>query len=114
MKYAWISIYAPVNVKNGKGREKKREFWDEVNDCLGMFEEGRRMIVFGDMNGRVGNTELAGVVEKWGVEGVNDNGEHLVDVCTERGLFLANTFFQHKMATDARGEGGRMGEKRRA
>ncbi len=32
-----------------------------------------------------------------GVEGVNENGEHLVDIWTERGLFLANTFFQHKM-----------------
>ncbi len=29
--------------------------------------------------------------------GVNENGEHLVDVCAERGLFLANTFFKHKM-----------------
>ncbi len=31
-------IYAPVNGKSGKGREEMREFWDEVNDCLGMFE----------------------------------------------------------------------------
>ncbi len=31
------------------------------------------------------------------MDGVNENGEHLVDVCAERGLFLANTFFQHKM-----------------
>ncbi len=74
-----------------------REFWDEVNDCLRMFEEGRRIVVFGDMNGRVGKNELAGVVGKWGVEGVNENDEHLVDVCTERGLFLANTFFQYEM-----------------
>ncbi len=36
------------------------------------------------------------MVGKWGVEGVNENGEHLVDVCTERGLYLANIFFQHK------------------
>ncbi len=28
---------------------------------------------------------------------MNENGEHPVDVCTERGLFLANTFFQHKL-----------------
>ncbi len=28
---------------------------------------------------------------------MNENGEDLVDVCAERGLFLANTFFQHKM-----------------
>ncbi len=25
-------------MKSGKGREKIREFWDEVNECLGMFE----------------------------------------------------------------------------
>ncbi len=61
-----------------------------------MFEKGR-IVVYGDMNGRVGNSELAGVVGKWGVEGVNENGEHLVDICAERRLFLANTFFQHKM-----------------
>ncbi len=58
-----------MNVKSRKGREVMREFWDEVNDCLGMFEEGRRIVVFGDMNGRVGNTELAGVVGKWGGRG---------------------------------------------
>ena len=45
---------------------RRQEFWDEVNDCLGMFEEGRRIVVFEDMNGRVGNSELAGVVGKWG------------------------------------------------
>ncbi len=41
------------------------------------------------------------------MEGVNENGQHLVDICAERGLFLANTFFQHKMIhryTWARGD----------
>ncbi len=28
---------------------------------------------------------------------MNDNDEHMVDDCAERGLFLSNTFFQHKM-----------------
>lgn len=48
-----------------------------------------------------------------GKEGVNENGEHLVDICAKRRLFLANTFFQHKMIhqyTWRRGEDG--GEKR--
>ncbi len=40
---------------------------------------------------------MAGIVGKWRVEGVNENGEDLVNVCAERGLFLAITFFQHKM-----------------
>ena len=28
---------------------------------------------------------------------MNENGEYLVDICAERWLFLANTFFQQKM-----------------
>ncbi len=28
---------------------------------------------------------------------MNGNGHCLVDICAERGLFLTNTFFQHKM-----------------
>lgn len=31
------------------------------------------------------------------VDGINDNGQYLVDVCAERGLFLGNSFFQHKL-----------------
>ncbi len=114
VKYAWICIYAPVNVKSGKGREKLREFGDDVNDCVGMFETGRTIVVFGDMNGRVGSSELAGVVAKWGVEGVNENGENLVNICAERGLFLANTFFQHKMIHRYTWRRREDGEKRRA
>ncbi len=47
------------------------------------------------------------MVGKYGVEGVNKNGQYLVDICAERGLFLPNTFFQHKMIhryTWARGD----------
>ncbi len=31
------------------------------------------------------------------MNGVNENGQYLVDICAEKGLFLANTFLQHKM-----------------
>ncbi len=49
------------------------------------------------MNARVGSTEIGGVVEKCGVGGVNENGQYLVDICAEKGRFLSNIFFQHKM-----------------
>ncbi len=52
--------------------------------------------LLGGMNSRVGSTEIGGVVGKYGVEGVNENGQNLVDICAVRGLFLSNTF-QHKM-----------------
>ena len=47
------------------------------------------------MNGRVGNSEVVGVMGKCGVDGVNENGECLVDTCAGRGCFLANTFIQY-------------------
>ncbi len=64
------------------------------------------IFLLGDMNVRVGSTEIGGVVGRYSVEGVNENGQHLVDICAERGLFLSNTF-QHKIIhryTWARGD----------
>ncbi len=57
---------------------------------------GEYVFLLGNMNARVGSTEIGGVVEKYGVDGVSGNGHNLVDICAERGLFLSNTF-QHKM-----------------
>ena len=41
------------------------------------------------MNERFGNSEVAGVVGKCGMEGVNENDECLIDMFVERRLFLA-------------------------
>lgn len=43
----------------------------------------------GDMNGRVGNSEVAIAAGVWGVEGINENGKHLLDICMERGLLFS-------------------------
>ena len=97
IKYAWVCVYAPVNKRSGKGRAEMEKFWNDLNECLKKIGKGRRVVLLGDMNGRVGNNEIGSVVGKWGVDGVNENGEYLVDTCAERGLFLTNTFFEHKM-----------------
>ncbi len=41
------------------------------------------------MNARTGSTKVEGVVGKFGVDGVNENGQYLVDICADT--------FQHKM-----------------
>jgi len=74
-----------------------KKFWEELGECLKSFENGRGIFLLGDVNAKIGGEEIGGVVRKWGVEGVNENGEYLVDICAGRGLFLTNTFFQHKM-----------------
>ena len=40
--------------------------------------------MLGDMNASVGNREVYRVVGKYGVPGVNENGERLVEVCSKR------------------------------
>ncbi len=80
-----------------------------MNDYLGRFEKGRRIVVFGNYEWK-GRKQLAGVVEKWRIEGVNENSEPLGNVCAERGLFLTNTFFQHEIIH--RYTWRRIGEKR--
>ena len=36
--------------------------------------KGNKIVLIGDMNGRVGNREIASVVGKWGMDKVNKNG----------------------------------------
>lgn len=44
--------------------------------------------MFGDMNAKVGSVEIGCVFGKWGVDGVNENGQNLVDVYARKGLYL--------------------------
>ena len=90
-------MYVPVNARSGKGRVELRKFWNYVNECSVNIGRGSRIVLIVDIRGRVGNSEVAGVVEKWDMDAVNVNSEYLVDTCTERELFLANTYFQQKM-----------------
>ncbi len=97
VKCAWVFVYAPVNEKGMKHKMKLEKFWEDLCQLLKKFENVRRVFLLGDKNARVGSTEIGGVVGKYVVDGVNENGEYLVDICAERGLFLSNTSFQHKM-----------------
>ena len=49
------------------------------------------------MNAKVGNREAYRVVGKYGVQGVNENGERLVEVCSKRRMSIGNTWFQKRL-----------------
>ena len=49
------------------------------------------IIVLGDMNAKGGDHEREGVTGKYGVSGVNENGERLVEMCAERRIIIGNT-----------------------
>ncbi len=94
---AWVivCVYAPTNDRDERVKD---EFWENVEVCLDMFKGNERVILIGDMNGKVGDVPVQGVVGQWGVPATTDgNGSSLVDLCAGKGLLIANTFFKHKM-----------------
>lgn len=73
------------------------KFWEELVQCLKWVKTERRVFVLGDMNVNLGSTEIGDAIGKWGVDGVDENQQYLVDINAEKELFLANTFFKHKL-----------------
>nr|XP_053656735.1 uncharacterized protein LOC128705613 [Cherax quadricarinatus] len=67
-----------------------------LSECMGSFESSVRVMVVGDFNAKVGKNVMEGVVGKFGVPGVNVNGEPLIELCVERNLVISNTYFMKK------------------
>ncbi len=79
-------VCAPVNEKRTKGKMKLEKFWEDLGQLLKKFENVRRKFLLGDMNAKVGSTEIGGVVGKYGVDGVNGN-------VLKGGCFFQTPFF---------------------
>ena len=62
------------------------------------YKELQYVVVLGDLNARVGDGEVEGVVGKYGVPGENESGERLLDMCmcVEQELVIGNSFFKKK------------------
>ena len=51
---------------------KRDEFWNELTRCVDGLSTRNYVVVLGDLNARVGDGELEGVVGKYGVSGENE------------------------------------------
>lgn len=89
-----VGVYGPGMERSENEREV---FWESLNECLSTFDDNERIVVLGDLNAKVGDRGVDGVIGKYGVPGVNENGERLVEVCIERRLSVGNTWFQKRM-----------------
>ena len=52
------------------------------------------VVVLGDLNVRVGNVVIEGIVGWHRVPGRNESGERLVEMCAEQELVVGNTWFK--------------------
>ena len=91
----WIlgSAYGPGCERS---EEERDEFWNELTRCVDGLSARNYVVVLGDLNARVGDGEVEGVVGKYGVPGENENGERLLDMCVEQKLVKGNSFFKKK------------------
>ena len=93
-KIVIVGAYGPGMEKSENERET---FWEMLNECLSRFRENKRIVQLGDLNAKVGDQERVGVIGRNGVPGINQNGERLLEMCTERRLIVRNTWFQKKL-----------------
>ena len=50
------------------------EFWNELSECVGSFGRNESVVVLVDLDARVGNEVIEGIVGRHGVPGRNESG----------------------------------------
>ena len=92
-RWVFVSVYGP-----GKDRENKemQEFWIDVEECINGFDRNENVVVLGDMNARVGSVAIPGIIGEFGVDGVNESGERMLEMCNECGMSVGNTYFMKR------------------
>ena len=58
-----------------------------------VFGRNESVVVLEDLNARVGNDVIEGIVGQHGVPGRNDSGERLLEMCAEQELVVGNSWF---------------------
>ena len=86
----FLSAYGSGSEKN----EKIVEFWNELCECVGSFGRNESVVVLGDLNAKVGNEVIEGIVGRHGVPGRNESGERLQEMCAEQELVVGNSGFK--------------------
>ena len=59
--WAFVSAYGPGSER---GDEEREDFWSDVEECLESFGPEVKVVLLGDLNARVGNEIVEGVVGK--------------------------------------------------
>ena len=89
-----ISVYAPTLVSSG---EQIMSFYHALRTLITSIPKDESIVVLGDFNARVGcDSETWSSLGPHGIGKVNDNGLLLLQLCTELGLAITNTFFRQK------------------
>ena len=85
-----ISAYGPGSEMS---EEEIEEFWNELSECVGSYGRNVLVVVLGDLNAKVENEVMEGIVGRHGMPGRNESGERLLEMCAEQELVVGNSWF---------------------
>ena len=91
-RVVFVVVYAP----SGKNVKEIDAFWVGLDRVISGLGRGEAVIVLGDLNAKVGKVVVERVTERHGVGERDENGDRLVDLCSENGLVVGNTLFEHR------------------
>ena len=94
-KLTVIQCYAPTNDKE---EEVKQEFYDQLQSIKNSVPKHDICLVIGDMNAKIGTdrTGMENAMGHFGIGTRNENGEHLLEFCSNNDMVVGGTLFQHK------------------
>ncbi|KAK2896145.1 hypothetical protein Q8A73_015633 [Channa argus] len=90
-----VSGYAP---QVGCELEEKEKFWSELDEVMQSIPRGERVVIGADFNGHVGegNRGDETVMDRFGVQDRNAEGQMVVDFAKRMEMAVVNTFFQKR------------------
>ena len=90
-----VSVYAPTLYAP---QEIKDTFYDQLQRVIENIPHQEQLILLGDFNARVGSDHESWPIclGKFGVGNLNENGQRLLELCTQNNLCVTNTFYQTK------------------
>ena len=91
-----VSVYAPTLTSED---HVKDEFYDRLNVTLNRIPVDDHLLLLGDFNARVGANHAAwpDIIGHFGIGKMNENGQRVLELCSQHELCIANTWFQQKM-----------------
>jgi len=91
-----ITVLCVYALSNNKVNLEKVQFYKKLNEMLVNIGTTREIILLGDYNGHTDTKVNNQVVGLYGETRINDNGEHLIDLCESHILRITNGYFKHK------------------
>ena len=72
-------VYYYYGPGSEKSEEEIEEFWNEFSECVESFGRSESVVLLGDLNARVRNEVIEGIVGRHGVPLRNESSERLLE-----------------------------------